>query len=480
MPGSFLTDIDQPVRPTLTKARPSLYIPPQSPSAASSLSNTFLPSRIPHPSNGSRKRVRYDHSDSRFATTRQIPHDDGDADQPWMASTSSFDSLHSPAPLVNTEYRLAGGLDTPTAATASVFADCRDSAAIDYRPSRFPSQTKLVSPADGYFPSTPDVLSKERNGCKRALPSPQHQGWGKAVCNIVGGVAGRVFNFCWTGAFRGFHAGGGRGYTMDISTPVVVEKSTWMDLKEKEDVFSQHYERQHYREGTPIPGEFPVEGFIEDYMSQPQRHQNQDFSTPSTMGDKRAGRRMKSRETWVIVRSIDADSRETSPTRKIPRTSTFNQSRAFSRGPTAIRPRLAPSRPSRSSFAGSPNLATGQPASFASPRRQIETSSTDSRPYTSEGRHDCSKSSLASPRRSEGVRNSHTTPASPEVQKFERKLRQKERAQQDSIERLSRQTKDLIREAREALGTRIDIEDEAEIEDEGYGEGTELMSESKW
>jgi hypothetical protein len=66
------------------------------------------------------------------------------------------------------------------------------------------------------------------------------------------------------------------------------------------------------------------------------------------------------------------------------------------------------------------------------------------------------------------------------VQKFERKLRQKERAQQDSIERLAQQTKDMIREAREALGTRINIEDEAEMEDEGYGEGTELMSESKW
>jgi hypothetical protein len=71
-------------------------------------------------------------------------------------------------------------------------------------------------------------------------------------------------------------------------------------------------------------------------------------------------------------------------------------------------------------------------------------------------------------------------PTSPEVQRFERRLRQKERANQDSIERLNQQAKDMIREAREALGTRIDIEDEVEIEDEGYGEGTELMGESKW
>jgi hypothetical protein len=478
MPGSFLTDIDHPVRPTLTTARPSIYIPPKSPSAASSLSKAFHPSRIPPSSNGSRKRARYDFSDSSSTNAQRIRQDDSDTDQAWAGSTTSFDSLQSPAPLVSTDYRLAGGLDTPTAAIASIYADRPDSAVIDYRPSRFPSQTQLM--ADDYFPATPDVLSRERNGRKRAISTPQYQGWGKTVCNIVGGVAGKVFNFCWTGAFRGFHAGGGRGYAMDIATPVIVEKGTLMDLGEKEDVFNQNYERRHYREGTPIPGEFPVEGLIEDYMSQPQSYQTQDVSTPSRKGTGIAGSNTKSRDTWVIIRNVDATSRETSPTRKIPRTSTLNHSRPISRGSTTVRPRLAPSRPSRSSFAGSATLATGQTASFASPRRQIDTSNASPRPHSSEGRHQRSQSSLASPRGSENVRNGHTTAASPDVLRFEKKLRQKERAQQDSIDRLSKQAKDMIREAREALGTQIDVEDEAEMEDEGYGEGTELMSESKW
>ena len=56
----------------------------------------------------------------------------------------------------------------------------------------------------------------------------------------------------------------------------------------------------------------------------------------------------------------------------------------------------------------------------------------------------------------------------------------KEKAQEDSLRRLNRQTKDMIREAKEALGTRIDIDDDPGVEDEGYGEGTELMGESKW
>jgi hypothetical protein len=478
MPGSFLFDLDQPVRPTLTKARPSLYIPPQSPSAASSLSKSFLSSHIPNSSNGSRKRARYDLSDSTSTDLQQIPQDDGNTDQSWAASTASYDSLRSPAPLVSTNYRLAGGWDTPTAAAASIYADGNDSAVADYRPSRFALQTQAV--ADDYVPSTPDVLSRERNGHKRALSSPQYQGWGKAVYNIVGGVAGKVFNFCVTSAFRGFYAGGGKGYAVDISAPTVAEKSTCMDVKEKEDVFNENYQRQHYREGTPIPGEFPVEGFIEDYMTQVQFYQGQDRSTPCRTAGEKASSGLKSRDTWVIVKNIETDSRESSPTRKIPKTSTFSQNRPISRGATAVRPRLAPSRPSRSSFAGSPSLAAGQPASFASPRRQIEKSNAVHRPQTPEGRHRRSQSSIASPRRSENVRHNHATPASPDVQKFEKKLRQKERAQQDSIERLAQQTKDMIREAREALGTRINIEDEAGMEDEGYGEGTELMSESKW
>ena len=474
IPGSFLTDVDGPVRPTVTQARPSLYIPPPSPSAASSLSNTFLCSGISHTSEGSRKRARYDSS---FTNIRQKPQDDSDPDQAWAVSTTSLDSLRSPTPLVSTDYRLAGGLDTPTATTASIFADGQDSAVIDYRPSRFPPQTGPS--VDGYLPFTPDVLSRERNGRKRAPPSPQHQGWGKAVCSIVGEVAGRVFNFCWTGAFRGFYAGGGRGYTMDTSTPTMVEKSASIDPKEKGDVFNQHY-----RNGTPIPGEFPAEESTGDYIPRPPSRHCQDFSMPSGMGGKRAGGKIQSPEAWVIVRSFEANSRETSPTRKIARTSTFDQSRRASRGATAARPRHAPPRPSRCSFAGSPALATGKHASFASPRRQIEMRSAEPQPHTPEGRHRSSQSSVvssvASPRWSGNVRPGHTTPTSPEVQRFERRLRQKERANQDSIERLNQQTRDMIREAREALGTRIDIEDEVEMEDEGYGEGTELMGESKW
>ncbi len=478
MPGSFLPDFDHAVRPTVTRAsaRPSLYIPPQSPSASSSLSQSYysIPPSTSNFSNGARKRPRYDRSDSSYNTPRQTPRDES------QSLSASFDPAQSPAPFVNTNYRIAGGLDTPTAAFASIHEGRDDQADLDYRPSRFNSQGRTGS--HDYFPYTPDALDRERNGRKRALPSPQNQGWGKAVFGLVGDVAGKVINFCFTGTFRGFHAGGGRGYNMDVCTPVIVEHSTWTDLNEKEDVFNENYQRQHYRGSTPVPGEFPEENFIEDYMSQPQYHQARDQPTPiqHDYGGDGAGGGTLLKENWVMVKGSDADSRESSPTRsarKIPRTSTLNQTRPVSRFLTSARPRLAPSRPSRSSFAGSANLASEQHASFASTRASTIQYDSPARPQTSEGRHRRSHSSIASPQRQQSVRDS---PASPEVQKFEKRIRMKEKAQEDSLRRLNQQAKDMIREAREALGTRIDIDDDPGIEDEGYGEGTEMMGESKW
>lgn len=47
------------------------------------------------------------------------------------------------------------------------------------------------------------------------------------------------------------------------------------------------------------------------------------------------------------------------------------------------------------------------------------------------------------------------------------------------MQRLNKQLQDMIKEGKEALGTRIEIEDDPD-EDEGYGEGTEVMRASKW
>jgi hypothetical protein len=88
---------------------------------------------------------------------------------------------------------------------------------------------------------------------------------------------------------------------------------------------------------------------------------------------------------------------------------------------------------------------------------------------------------MSSPRRTAegGAKQSSDTTASPDVQRFEKKIRRKERKEDESIQRLNKQLQDMIKEGKEALGTTIEIEDDPN-EDEGYGEGTEVMAVSKW
>jgi len=104
-------------------------------------------------------------------------------------------------------------------------------------------------------------------------------------------------------------------------------------------------------------------------------------------------------------------------------------------------------------------------------------------PSTSDGVHGHrrSRSSIASPRRSDFHSNgSLATAISPEVRQFERKIRQKEKVQDESIGKLNRQLKDMIREGKQALGTTIEIEDSLKEEEEGYGEGSEIIRDDKW
>jgi hypothetical protein len=66
---------------------------------------------------------------------------------------------------------------------------------------------------------------------------------------------------------------------------------------------------------------------------------------------------------------------------------------------------------------------------------------------------------------------------SPDVLKFEKKVRQKEKKIDSSMRRLNSQLEDMIREGKEALGTRIEVRDtfsgqyevdQVEDLDEGY------------
>jgi hypothetical protein len=366
MPGSF--DLD----------RAHFFQVPRTPSAsisASASSSLYLSRET------SRKRVRRDGPDSSL----------------WESS-----GLASPAPLVNTDYRLAGVLETPR-----ILEDYRDSIAeLDYRPNRYgySSWCSREEPEDDYSQVDPSSNSNYFNSNPRkrsySAMSPAQQseettsGWGRSVFNVVG----RVLDFCLPGAFRGFYAGGGRGYhiSTDSPTSLDLEQSTWQTVPEQDDVFGLTA-----RGATPIPGQFP----------------NDNDHNDRTRDDLRSN--------WVLV-AQEPSSRGSSPThlsRKVPRKS------SAARPPrrSAITPRMGKR----------PVLSSARP-SMARPTTPTH-HPTAARPYES--------------------------PASAEVQRFAAKVRRREREEDASIQRLNDQLKAMIREGREALGARVEIDESMDPDD---------------
>lgn len=350
----------------------------------------------------------------------------------------------SPVPLVSSQYRLAGGLDTPTAAAASVlerddYSYGRYTPDASYRRGRTWSynanQSAVHAGFDGYFPPISSMRSGVRIG---ATPTQNaNDGWGRAVFGVVGVVALKVLDFCKKSAFGGFFAGGGSGYQIrSSSSPQVSEQSIWEDIEEKKE------SRQVQQRATArIPGQFTEDDFISDYMSE-------DHTSPSRPSKKVQREKGEGdiRSSWILVPSSPL-SRESSPSRvsarKVPqrRPSTASSARpAVGRG--GRRPILPASRPSLTSHAGSPALRSNRPASYASAR----------------------SSPTTTPK--------HESPVTVEAQRLAAKARRRELEEEANLRRFNRQLKAMIREGKQALGTRVEIEDDVdELTDEGYAEG---------
>jgi hypothetical protein len=440
IPGAFALDYDDDSGKPI--ARATLYMPP-SPSASSVLSHSISRTQS-YQNSQSRKRPRLETTQNHHAST---PYSLRRTD----TSTTTFSlDAPSPAPLTNIDYRLAANYGTPI--NEKVQHE-------DWTPQEFEEdlrQNRYAQQRDGgYFPHTPSSRVVKRRFSASPRGSP---GWGHTVWQYTGGVAGKVINFCWTKAFNGFHAGGGQGYTMSLETPTVTGGDATA-VNGSRDVFDDRYRA---RVGTPVPGGYPEENFIEDYMSRPQSHQQHE--TPTQFND--VGDRSSLRGNWVMVNEPYTDT-EHSPVRKKARSSTA--SRPSSRPSTATRPKM----PARISASG---------ASYASPRGSaFSTTQHTSRPTSSDGfvrQHKRSRSSIAHARQPD-LNSEHNTPRSPEVVKFESKMRKRDQRQDRSIHRINQQIQDLIKEGQQTLGSRVEVDDE--VDDEGYEEGREMTPEfGRW
>lgn len=430
MSGPFSDSTLPPTLDIHVGARSHIFQPPRTPSASTSLRrSTAISFNEYEGGTTSRKRARQDSYLSDRSVSNSYNTNAWSPMESGLSSALISPRVMSPVPFVNTQYKLAGGLDTPTGAFALAM-DRSDSYAtspeLALRGGRGWGRSSGIG-SDSYFPQVSPLLGREANGRPRHRASqPNRAGWGTAVYS----VAGKVWEFCRANAFRGFYAGGGQGYRMQ-ATPQLMscEQSDWEKLEEESDAFNSAGEI------TSIPGCFPDEDYIPDYMSQ-------NHTTPSRPAKKiqRGKGEGDLRANWVLIGGA-SPSRASSPTRisarKVPALGSPGR-RPVSRA--GRRPILPASRPT-TSFAGSPGLRSDRPASFASSRSPITTPK-------------------------------HQSPVNLEVQRHAATMRKREVEEDAHLKRFNQQLKAMIKEGKEALGTTFEIEDEADcMIDEGYAEG---------
>ncbi|KKZ60878.1 hypothetical protein EMCG_04469 [[Emmonsia] crescens] len=474
MPGTFILDSPVPPKLDLAGARSQFYRSPQTPSAASSLCRS-----VGSEHQGSRKRARYEHREvmvegsggsdrsATFTTTTAATSTWGDQSMMMMTTTSasSLSRIASPMPLVNTDYRFAGGVDsssTPMMMVSGFEKSGYDvnGPEVDYRPNRYREMihTPMDSPSlgslspvvavgrDGYGYGNGNtrkrgrresLLSAKQQDQLRPDGSPNNNdnnnnnnsGWGSAVVKIVGGVAGKVWDFCWSGPFRGFYAGGGKGYAQQPSTsPRPVEgPNAWQNVYEKDDVFSSSSGRRDDGVAT-VAGHFPIESGNPRYF-----HNDHD----------------ELQGNWVLVRNAkakDAQEDDMSPS------SAHSSARKISRKSNALHHH--PVTPRR---VAAGRLTRRQPL-IITPARP--SSSSSHHPHHQQQLNSSNGKASSAPVKSGSPAKFGSSPASIEAQRFAARAKRREREEDASIRRLNQQLKAMIKEGKEALGTTVEIEDD--------------------
>lgn len=364
----------------------------------------------------------------------------------------------SPAPFVNTRYQIRGGLDTPGVAAANA----QEAAESEYCDSGFRKDlgggVRSEDSSFSFFPRI-DTPPSAKNGSRQYTPSPKRDGWSKAAFDVAGAVVGKVWQFT-TAPFRGFIAGGGTAYTESAHPMTPAQENFW-----REDYASQD------RTSTPIPGQFPEEDFIPNYMDdltsgndreaneRPSKRRQVSGSKPLTAnGDLE--------KNWIMVQDEDEFGNATHQPQRAkltvinnraslnPRVTTRPTSRASN---ISMHRSMAPRYSTASlSHAGSPNLTSRTSASFASPRSSPGGSRIPIPSYQS-----VSPSKI--PRMSLGVRPE--SPAAKDVSRFAARRKMEEREFDEATRKFNKQLRDMIKEGKEALGTRVEVVDS---EEEGF------------
>jgi len=409
MPGIFT-----PPRPTGDfDSRSHIFAPaPRASVAASETTGLQVTEPDDHTT---QKRSRYDDLDIEGTYSPNVV-------KPWPSSLGSSRTadVRSPPPLANDRYELAGGMEGMDR-FAGHNGNYDDYFNLEQHrgmwlaptspPSSLPQQQHLYGASDR---PKPWVLNH--------------------LMNLVGGVAGKLFQFCSV-PFRGFQAGGGHAYTFEnaeVAAKLGLGEGSW---DENTGVTQQNVSRNLAENDY---GVLSIESL--------------DSERPRT-------KRLRTGDSWVVV---DPDgsmvSRPSTPrlaARRIPSHGKSPSqiprpaSRASAATPAARRPSLIPvsrrSTMDKRLFQSSPQT---MPPSHGSPRS-----------YSRQGH--------GSPSMLEGKMGQKNSPLPAESQRLINKMRREEMEDDARMRRMSCQMSAMLREAREALGTKFEVEVEDEDMDDG-------------
>lgn len=230
------TRVNSPVPPKLdlSGVHSQLFQTPSATSASSSLYQTI--------SSVTRKRHRSDEDEKSRVAYNHLSVDDGDND----LYRSSWLGRHANLDVAETDYdnpEFCGQLPLTPPIEASVNSLMGSISGNARKRSRHES---WFSPVE-LKPDDEEIADQADN----SISSPRPVSWGQSVINVVE----RVWNFCWSGAFRGFYAGGGHGYHMPAGS-----------IPQLDDTALSRAQSQAVKAipaaTSPIPDQYPDESWV--------------------------------------------------------------------------------------------------------------------------------------------------------------------------------------------------------------------------
>lgn len=345
----------------------------------------------------------------------------------WGATSTDYSrntGAKSPPPLAHDRYELArGGMD--------------DSLHISRQNGNYDDYFQLQKQRGNWsVPPTPYSGGARQNMMEGPLMTPNgSKSW--SILGLVGGVAGKLFQFC-TVPFRGFQAGGGQRYNLDSQQEIAAR----LGLQDEPYLCQAAGPVQQ-----STPGDFPSD----DYGVQ---------SIDSVQNERpRMTKRLRTADNWVVVdNNGETASRPATPRlseRRVPEQPASPShiprpvSRAGATTPSLKRPSLIPvsrrSTMDRRSFYGSTKV--------------VPSSHTRQRSY--------SRQSYGSPIAFDEKTSKSRSPLPKDSQRLINKVRREEHEEDARMRRMSSQMSAMLKEAKEALGSRFEVEEYDDDHDVG-------------